>query len=240
MNRFYRLRAVIFIIILFICCSVSHLYAVSNHPVSSNTSVSKETHSETIKKVLIIGDSMTGWLAERLNAYGQKDGFQVATVVWDGSTIKKWASSNRLSSLIKEQDPDVVFICLGMNELFTPKPGETLEPFLKKILSAVGNRELLWIGPPSWPGKKGGEALNTWLSTKLGSERFFNSSQLSLPRQSRTNPHPTRVAVCKWMDDIMKWIPEHTDLHFPSLTSPSEGAMSRGKIFIYKRMKESL
>ena len=38
-------------------------------------------NKENIDKVLFIGDSMTGWMAERLNAYGQKNGFSVATII---------------------------------------------------------------------------------------------------------------------------------------------------------------
>ncbi len=209
--------------------------------ISADTPKEVPSNSSTpIKKVLIIGDSMTGWLGERLNAYGQKDGFQVATIVWDGSTIKKWGSSSKLASIIHEQNPDAVFICLGMNELFAPNPQAQLGTYLDHILKAVGNRDLLWIGPPSWPGKKGGEAMNSWLASRLGHERFFNSSSLSLARQSRTNPHPTKMAVAKWMDDIIDWIPAHTDLDFHSLASPGANEMSRGKVFIYKKMKENL
>ena len=38
--------------------------------------------AEGIKNVLFIGDSMTGWMADRLNAYGEKNGFKVSSVVW--------------------------------------------------------------------------------------------------------------------------------------------------------------
>ena len=212
--------------------SSQNIYA--NHPLSN---AEEET---PIKKVLIFGDSMTGWLGERLNAYGQKDGFQVATVVWDGSTIKKWGSTSKLSAIIKEQNPDAVLICLGLNELFSPNPQAQLGNYLHNILTAVGDRECLWIGPPSWPGKKGGEAINNWLESKLGSHRFYNSSSLKLARQSKTNPHPTKAAAAQWMDEIISWIPHHSDLNFKSLESPGPNVMSRGKIFIYKRMREHL
>ena len=81
-----------------------------------------------ISKVLFLGDSMTGWMAERLNAYGATNGFEVSTIVWDGSTIKKWAASPRLKSLIAAQKPDAVIIGLGMNELFEPNPTKSWRP----------------------------------------------------------------------------------------------------------------
>ena len=65
--------------------------------------------STCINKVLFIGDSMTGWMAERLNAYGDINGFEVATVIWDGSTIQKWAKSSKLPDIIEETAPDAIF-----------------------------------------------------------------------------------------------------------------------------------
>lgn len=195
---------------------------------------------QKIKKVLFIGDSMTGWMAERLNAYGQKNGFEVATIVWDGSTIKKWASSPRLASVIEAQHPDAVFISLGMNELFEANPDKALGPALSKIKEALGDTPFLWIGPPSWPGHNKGEVLNNWLARQLGQGHFFRSFSLKLPRQSSRNPHPTRIGICQWIDAVMKWVPENTELEFPATEAPASGTMSRGKTFIYKRMKEAL
>lgn len=221
------------------------LYALTG---SSSKTVSKvaTVHTEkpashhAIKKVLFFGDSMTGWMAERLNAYGVKNGFEVATVVWDGSTIAKWGASAKLKSLIEKENPDAVFVCLGINELFEKNPQSRLEKSLSSIRSAVGSRELLWIGPPSWPGHQGGDILNNYLESELGPEHYFRSSDLQLERQSKSNPHPTRAGIVKWMDKVVEWIPENTNLNFESLSVPGASQMSRGKTFIYKRMKETL
>jgi len=135
----------------------------------------KADERPTVKKVLFIGDSMTGWLAERLNAYGKENGFEVATVVWDGSTIKKWGSSPRLTSIIEQQKPDAIFVSLGMNELFEAKPETRLGTSLDAIKGAVGDVPLIWVGPPSWPGHNKGETLNDWLAGELGEGHFFRS-----------------------------------------------------------------
>ena len=192
------------------------------------------------KKVLFIGDSMTGWLAERLNAYGKENGFEVATIVWDGSTISKWANSPRLSTVIEEQAPDAVFISLGMNELFEPRPEQKLKGSLDKIKEAVGEIPMVWIGPPSWPGHKEGTKLNDWLETQVGSDNFFRSFDLDLQRQSSRNPHPTREGIKKWMDHVVTWVDEGNVIKFPGVQLPKGEQMSRGKVFIYKRMKERL
>lgn len=220
-----------------------HSPAHAQSPASAKTNTQVSTFENTekpIRKVLFIGDSMTGWMAERLNAYGQKNGFEVATIVWDGSTIRKWGASQKLASQIKAHDPDAVFVSLGLNELFEPNPESRLGGSLKTILSAIGNRPYLWIGPPSWPGHKEGATFNRWMEEKLGSDRYFRSDALQLERQSKSNPHPSRDGIIKWMDEVVEWIPSNTDLNFESLEKPGGSEMSRGKVFIYKRMKENL
>lgn len=192
------------------------------------------------RKILFLGDSMTGWLSERLNAYGKENGFEVATVVWDGSTIRKWGSSPRLTSVITRQDPDAIFISLGMNELFEANPESQLRSRLDAIVGAAGDIPVIWIGPPSWPGHNKGETLNKWLADNLGEGHFYRSFDLTLPRQSKTNPHPTREGMIKWMDSAVEWIQKDGAVRLPGIKKPAGEQMSRGKTFIYKRMKESL
>lgn len=201
----------------------------------------QETHDSrpVVEKALFIGDSMTGWLSERLNAYGKENGFEVSTVVWDGSTIKKWGTSAKLPSIIEKEAPDAIFVSLGMNELFESNPSR-FNTYLEAIKGAAGNVPIIWIGPPSWPGHNKGEALNKWLETQLGPGHYFRSFDLSLPRQSRSNPHPTREGMIKWMDAAVEWMQEHGAVRFTSAHKPKSEQMSRGKTFIYKRMKESL
>lgn len=194
--------------------------------------------AHAIKKALIIGDSQAGWLGERLHAYGEENGFEVGTVVWDGATIQKYADAPGLKRLIESQNPEVVFVCLGMNNLAEPAPAK-MKPYIDKIRNAVGDRELVWIGPPSWPGKPQWTALNKWLEQEIGQDRYFNSYPLSLARQSSTNPHPSREGMIKWGDAIAEWLPAR-EIGFPEMKSPGATKMTRGKFFLYKRMKETL
>lgn len=194
---------------------------------------------EPVKKVLFIGDSMTGWMAERLNAYGDENDFEVATIVWDGSTLQKWADTPDLSEIIREHNPDAVIVSLGMNEMFESRP-ERLKPELDKITSAIGDTPFLWIGPPSWPGHSQGEIFNNWMAENLGEGNYFNSLDLNLPRQSKNNPHPTKPGIEQWIDEVVAWMPENSHINLPISTKPAEGKMTRGKTFIYKRMNEKL
>lgn len=209
-------------------------------PVWARAQESAADDRPVARKILFLGDSMTGWLSERLNAYGKENGFEVATVVWDGSTIKKWGSSPRLTSMITRQDPDAIFISLGMNELFEANPESQLRSRLEAIVGAAGDIPVIWIGPPSWPGHNKGETLNKWLADNLGEGHFYRSFDLTLPRQSKTNPHPTREGMIKWMDSAVEWIQKDGAVRLPGIKKPAGEQMLRGKTFIYKRMKESL
>ena len=60
----------------------------------------EDNNGHTVKNVLFIGDSQTGWMGERLTAYGVENGFEVATITWDGATPQKYANSGKLPSLI--------------------------------------------------------------------------------------------------------------------------------------------
>lgn len=200
----------------------------------------EEETKKPIEKVLFIGDSMTGWMAERFNAYADKNDFEVATVVWDGSTISKWANSPNLKKIIEEQKPDAIIVSLGMNELFERNPQRQLQESVNKLKDTFGDIPYLWVGPPSWPGHSEGETLNKWLQSELGEKKFFRSFDLSIPRQSNSNPHPSRAGIEKWIDSVAEWIPENSDLYFKSMEAPASGKFSRSKTFIYKRMKETL
>ncbi len=194
---------------------------------------------EPVKKVLFIGDSMTGWMAERLNAYGDVNDFEVATIVWDGSTLSKWAETPNLKEIIKEQTPDAVIVSLGMNEMFERHP-DRFKPELDKLVEAFGQIPFLWIGPPNWPGHSEGEVFNNWLAENLGEGYFFSSLDLDLPRQSKSNPHPTRQGIEKWIDEVVEWMPENSAIALPVVNKPAAGKMSRGSTFIYKRMNQKL
>lgn len=198
--------------------------------------------SKPVKKVLFIGDSQTGWMGERLTAYGVQNGFEVATVTWDGATPQKYANSAKLPSLVSAHKPDVIFVNLGMNELLERNPQKNLGPSMEKIKAAFGDTPFVWIGPLSWPGKGKGETLVNWLRKNVESApggHFYNASDEVIPRQSKTNPHPTRDGAALLVDHIVTWLPT-TGINFKSLDKPKGEQMKRGKTFIYRRMGQSL
>ncbi len=197
-------------------------------------------NAEDAGKLLFMGDSMTGWMAERVNAYGEANGFEVAAIVWDGSTIRKWGNcSDKIKEYVEQIDPDAVFICLGLNESAEKHPEQRLSDSFSAIIEAIGDRDIVWVGPPSWPGKDYGQSLNSWLAGELGESRYFDSLSLSLPRQSATNPHPSREGMNVWADALLRWVSDNSDVSLPGGKQPTV-SHKRGSVFIYRKMKESL
>lgn len=199
-----------------------------------------ESPRPTADKILFIGDSMTGWMSERFNAYAHSNGFEVAAIIWDGSTISKWgANSSILSHYVKQIKPDAIFISLGLNDLAEKNPGTRLTASVNNILKATSGIPIVWIGPPSWPGKPWGEPLNSWLAEKLGKGHYFSSLTLKLPRQSASNPHPSREGINIWMDDFINWLRKDGAVALPGYSVPLSN-FSRPKTFIYRKMKQPL
>lgn len=235
-NLFYA--AIVSFIIISLFSTMASASALSNQELTEKNGDDRPLAD----KILLIGDSMTGWIGERLNAYGLNNGFEVSTIVWDGSTISKWGSrSSRIKEYVDKLQPDAIFICLGLNELAERNPESRLSASLDKILTAAGDVPVIWIGPPSWPNKPFGETLDSWLAKKLGDGHYYSSFGLSLARQSNSNPHPSRSGIDKWVDALMVWIPDNGSILLPGYKIPDpKKPHSRGKIFIYKRMKETL
>ncbi len=206
------------------------------------TSLTTYAEKPTAKKIMFFGDSTTGWLAERLQAYGEKNGFEVATVVWDGATMNKYAkNATKLKQYITAAKPDAVFVSLGMNDMGVTNPEARLNDSLQKIKGAIGNIPIIWVGPASWPAHPTwGPSLDKWMPTKLGAGHYYSSLSLSLPRQSKTNPHPTRIGANKWIDSVVKWIKDgHAAINLPGYNMPDK-ATARPKSYTYKRMREAL
>lgn len=155
----------------------------------------------TVRSVLIFGDSMTILVANRLAAYGEKNGYEVASVTWDGSSSISWSSCDTLENYIARYRPDFIMVTLGSNELFL-KNFDKRKPFVEKLIAKIGDIPFVWIGPPNWKEDVG---FNAMMRSTLPRGTFFDSNGLDLPRGA-DRIHPTPRGGIIWTDSIMRWI----------------------------------
>ena len=152
-------------------------------------------------QVLIFGDSMLEWLAKRLCDYTMENGYELTSVIWYSSSTRIWAQTDTLDFFLDRIRPDFVMLCLGSNELFV-RDLQKRDKYIATIVSKIGNRPFLWIGPPNWKPDTG---INDLIRKNVGPERFFESRRLELDRAD-DEVHPTRVAAAQWMDSVATWM----------------------------------
>lgn len=155
------------------------------------------------KTILFFGDSMLEGLSPRLADYCKENGHKLYTVIWYSSTTEIWGSCDTLSTFIRQYKPDYVVACLGANELFVKDIKKKRAPYLEHILKEIGDRPLLWIGPPNWKEDTG---INSLLEDRLEEGTFFLSNGMKFDRK-RDGAHPTSASAALWMDSIVRWMP---------------------------------
>lgn len=151
----------------------------------------------TKQRILIIGDSMSGFLRLRLNDYCEHNGHSMYSVVWNSGNTVWYAETDTLDYFINRFNPTYIIIVLGSNELLLPKP-EYRQKHIDKIIEKIGNIPFVWVGPPNWREDTG---INNLILRSVGRKRFFPSLNLTFDRLA-DGAHPTRQSAYKWMDSI--------------------------------------
>jgi len=157
------------------------------------------------KTILFFGDSMLEGLSPRLAAYCEENGHKLYTVIWYSSTTQVWGDCDTLSTFIRRYKPDYIMACLGANELFVKDIAKKREKPFAHLLKEIGDRPMLWIGPPNWKDDTG---INDFLSSKLAEGQFFLSDGMTFRRKS-DGAHPTADSAIEWMDSVARWMPGH-------------------------------
>lgn len=164
------------------------------------------THSEldtTRQRILLAGDSMSGFFRLRLNDYCEKNGHTMYSVIWNSGNTVWFADTDTLGHFIRKVQPTYILIVLGGNELRLPKP-EYRQKHIDKIISKIGDIPFVWIGPPNWQEDTG---INDIILRSVGRKRFFPSLNLSYNRMP-DGAHPTRESAYDWMDSVAVFLRE--------------------------------
>lgn len=152
------------------------------------------------KTILLTGDSMSegiGWsFRDKVEAAGGK---LIVQPVYSSTTVK-WQAEGLLSQYIAKYRPDIVFIALGSNEIFTSDM-QTRGAAVRSITAELGDIPAYWIGPPSWKPDRG--IVNT-IEENFRPGYFYNSNSLVVPRR-KDGAHPTVEGYVTWTELIWKW-----------------------------------
>ena len=157
------------------------------------------TPSDTVRRVLLIGDSQLENLRKPIRQRLMDNNYQlVGSVIWYGSSTKQWANSDTLNYFIAKFKPDFILIALGLNELF-------VNDIVKRTSYAANIKAKLeaarmpyyFIGPAAWVKDKG---ITNVLQSTFG-ELFYPSHLLALERAA-DGRHPSKNGGALWFDRV--------------------------------------
>ena len=148
-------------------------------------------------RVFLFGDSMVmAGLGQRLQKLVEDRGGLYFENHWSSSTTKAWSVSERLPNLLFKYKPDVVFITLGSNEVYYVDTNAVKN--VQTIVSKLGGKPCVWIGPPVWKSQKGIVEIERDNSSPCA---FFDSQTVTLDRQ-KDGIHPSVKGGRVWADAI--------------------------------------
>jgi hypothetical protein len=159
-----------------------------------NTTTEVDTSKQ---RILMFGDSMSGYLRLRLNDYCEKNDHTMYSVVWNSGNTVWFADYDTIGHFVRKFEPTYILMVLGGNELFLPKP-EYRQKYIDIIINKFGDIPFIWVGPPNWKEDTG---INDLILRSVGRKRFFPSLNLSYKRLA-DGAHPDRESAYNWMDSI--------------------------------------
>jgi len=174
------------------------------------------------KSVLHVGDSTVGTLqfglAREMDKRFKPLNIRYNARVKEAAGLRNFANDRVTETLVRELNPDVVLFTLGTNNLSVPSP-DLYEPFVKSIVSQVGNRPCIWVGPltiakavakqttrdtPKNPHATG-LAVVAMLKKNVGPCKFYDSYGLDIQREP-DDVHPTVPGAGKWAEKIWSFL----------------------------------
>jgi len=158
-------------------------------------------------RILHIGDSMAGALGIALNRQLEDRGLKGKLRYETASYIPTWASSEKLPLYLAQQDPDLVLISLGTNELQIGEP-ERRAKTIQRLVGRLQGRPCVWIGPPHLDA--GDNGLRDIIRDNCAPCGYMNTDAVyeDMPRVS-DHIHPTMAAREEWARRVIDWLAEH-------------------------------
>jgi lysophospholipase L1-like esterase len=150
------------------------------------------------KVVLQTGDSMVGGgLCRALQPRFTAEGSRFIRDVWESGSIENFADADRLQTLLKRYDPDLVLLTMGANDV-----GGNVTDYLAKKIEKVAAitqrghaRDCIWIGPPKW--RINGKPVVDMIRAHAGPCYFFDSTDIEMHRKE-DKVHPDERGGEEW------------------------------------------
>ncbi len=173
--------------------------------VVSDTSKQEETSQamdSTAQRILLIGDSMLEGFMLRMKDYTEHNKHYLKPVIWYSSSTHWYGTCDTLSYFIKKYKPTYIILVIGANELFVRDIISKRTRYVKNILSQIGKRKYIWVGPPNWKKDTG---INKMIVDNVGKKRYYPSLKLKYKRY-RDGAHPRKESSAMWVDSVASWI----------------------------------
>jgi hypothetical protein len=194
---------------------------------TDTTTLAKVQKSDSsAQRILFMGDSQAGGLLHIFNDYCVENGHQiVAAHIWYSSTVLNYGYSGVVDEKIKQFQPTLIVIVLGMNELYAQDLDKRTQA-ANLLRQKFGNIPYLWIGPANFVEDKGINKVYQQIAT---SERYVLSKNLNIPRGSDKR-HPNQDGYTIWMEHIAKFIQSSPLYNFKFDTPIKYGNRIAGKV----------
>jgi lysophospholipase L1-like esterase len=163
------------------------------------------------KSVLHVGDSMVGGfggLTKALEAHFKPLGSKFARDWQTSVSIQTFARDKKFGELIAKNDPDLVIITLGANDMAAPFP-KSLGPFIAAIAKKTAGRECWWLPPVPWSKDT---ALIQVIKDNAAPCKVYDGSSLKISR-GPDGIHPTDGGGAVWSKGFV-------DAYEAPITSP--------------------
>lgn len=161
-----------------------------------------EKSDSSKQRVLLIGDSEAGGLYRLFNDYCVDNGHQmVAALIWNSATIFNYGYSSKVDDLIRDYQPSLIVVVLGLNELYA-RDLERRTKAANMLRDKFGQIPYLWIGPANYMEDNG---INKIFEEVATPERFILSKYLNLPKGDDKR-HPNHDGYRIWMEYIARCV----------------------------------
>ena len=159
--------------------------------------------------VLHVGDSMADALGKDLKRELEARGIRNILKAKEATYIPQWAGfSMGFPGLVAGNNPDLVIVTLGGNEVGMPDPTQRAEQ-VRKIVHTIGDRPCLWIAPPLWGPHTG---ILDVIRQNCAPCVYVDTNVL-IPDLERLGDgvHPTIPERRRWAKFMIGWLLQHRD-----------------------------